>query len=69
MGKHIEGAVITQLKNKHDVKVDSVNKQIFILNGKSKKLPKRDDLGIGSWGKVDFLTNYCGYIKTYVAEF
>ena len=45
------------------------NKQIFILNGKSKKVSKKDDLGIGSWGKIDFLINHQGYRKSMVSEF
>jgi hypothetical protein len=51
MAKHNEMSAILGLKFKHDVKIDAINKQIFILNDKSKKVSKKDDLGIGSWGK------------------
>ena len=67
--KHNEMSAILGLKSKHDVKIDAMNKQIFILNGKSKKVSKKDDLGIGSWGKIDFLVNYQGYRKSMVSEF
>ena len=48
MSKHNEMSAILGLKSKHDVKIDAINKQIFILNDKSKKVSKKDDLGIGS---------------------
>ncbi len=67
--KHNEMSAILGFKFKHDVKIDAMNKQIFILNGKSKKAPKKDDLGIGSWGKIDFLINHQGYRKSMVSEF
>lgn len=69
MSKYNEMSAILGLKSKHDVKIDAMNKQIFILNGKSKKVSKKDDLGIGSWGKIDFLINHCSYRKSMVAEF
>lgn len=69
MSKHNEMSAILGLKSKHDIKIDTTNKQIFILNGKSKKAPKKDDLGIGSWGKIDFLINHQGYRKSMVSEF
>jgi hypothetical protein len=37
MAKHNEMSAILGLKFKHDVKIDAINKQIFILNDKSKK--------------------------------
>lgn len=36
---------------------------------KVKKYLKKDDLGIGSWGKIDFLINHQGYRKSMVSEF
>ena len=39
--KHNEMSAILGLKSKHDVKIDAMNKQIFILNGKSKKVSKK----------------------------
>lgn len=67
--KHTEMSAILSLKSKHDIKIDATNRHIFILNGKSKKAPKKDDLGIGSWSKIDFLMNYHGYRKSMVSEF
>lgn len=28
-----------------------------------------NDLGNKSWGKIDFLVNYCGYVQLFVPEF
>ena len=41
MAKHNEMSAILGLKSKHDVKIDAINKQIFILNDKSKKVSKK----------------------------
>jgi hypothetical protein len=40
------------------------------LNGKSNKgqFQPQHDLGNGSWGKIDFLVNHCGYRQMFVAE-
>lgn len=36
---------------------------------KVKKYLKKNDLGIGSWGKIDYLINHQGYRKSMVSEF
>lgn len=46
------------LRNKKTVKIDRKAKVISIPN-------ENIELGNGSWGKLDFLTNYCGYIITH----
>lgn len=67
--KHDEQKVIAQLSKKHDVKIKS--NQILVLNGKSTKgiFQPINDLGNKSWGKIDFLVNYCGYVQLFVPEF
>ena len=65
--KHNEDEVLFQLRKKHDVKIQG--KDILILNGKSKRSQKSDDLGNGSWGKIDYLCNHKGYIKRFVSDF
>lgn len=59
--------VLRSLSKKHDVRINGTD--ILVLNGKSKKKPKQHDLGNGSWGKIDYLVNYCGYRQYFVAEF
>jgi hypothetical protein len=61
--------VVSQLYKKHDCKIDSRAKTIQVLNGRSKKQQLKNDLGNGSWGKIDFLINHCGFVKISVAEF
>lgn len=67
--KHTEDRVLAQLLEKHDVRVNS-NKEVLILNGKSNKpqFRKKHDLGNKTWGKIDFLTKFCGYRLCFVAE-
>lgn len=67
--KHTEDEVLKALSKKSDCRIKG--KDIFVLNGKSQKaqfIPKHD-LGNGSWGKIDYLTNYCGYRQMFVSEF
>lgn len=67
--KHNEDEVLFQLRKKHDVRVTQ-NKEVLVLNGKSNKgqFQPQHDLGNGSWGKIDFLINHCGYRQKFVAE-
>lgn len=46
------------LRNKKTVKIDRKTKVISIPT-------ENIELGNGSWGKLDFLTNYCGYVITH----
>jgi hypothetical protein len=69
--KHTEDEVLKSLSKKHDVKINRITKEIYILNGKSSKpqFQKSDDLGNSSWGKIDYLTKHCGYRRMFTAEF
>lgn len=69
--KHRLDEVLQSLRLKHDCRVDSANKTIKVLNGKSKKpqFNLTNDLGNGSWGKIDYLQNVQGYRLMFVAEF
>lgn len=71
MKKYTEDEVLKSLFKKHDVKVFPERGTVEILNGKTKKgqFFKKNDLGGGSWGKIDFLVNYCDYHLVKVAEF
>lgn len=46
------------LRNKKTVKIDRKAKVISIPS-------ENIELGNGSWGKLDFLKNYCGYVITH----
>jgi len=59
---YVEHEVVNQLKKKNDLRI--VNKTIKILNQNGK-----GDIGIRSKGKIDFLTKYCGYQKSFVSSF
>jgi hypothetical protein len=65
--KHNEDEVLRTLRQKNDVRI--VGNQILILNGKNPKFQKQNDLGNGSWGKIDFLKNHKGYFLRNVSEF
>lgn len=64
--KHNEDEVLYRLRKKQDVRITQ-HKEILVLgkNGKN----KQNDLGNGSWGKIDFLVNHCGYRQYFVKEF
>jgi len=55
--KHTENDVLKSLQKKHDVIVNPNTKQVIVNVGTVKK----NDLGNGSHGKIDFLKNFCGY--------
>lgn len=46
--------VLRSLLRKNGLYIDNVRKEIEVLKNQT-------DLGNGSWGKLDFLENYCGY--------
>lgn len=65
--KHQLDEVLRSLGKKQDCKINGSS--ILVLNGKGKKHKKNHDLGNGSWGRIDYLVNYCGYTKYFVSEF
>ena len=55
------------LAKKHDVKVDE---RTFTISVLSKDSPiRKDDLGSGSWGKIDFLMHHQGFKLLHVTKF
>lgn len=62
--KHNLDEVIRSLSKKRDIQIDTRKKVLEILNP-----GKNQDLGNKSWGKIDYLVNYAGYIKLFVSEF
>lgn len=65
--KYSEDEVLSLLWKKHDVKI--IGTDICILNGTDPKFPKKNDLGNNSWGKIDYLKNYCDYKVINVSKF
>ncbi len=60
-----EHEVVVQLNKKHDIQINPNSIQIQILKGSGAK----NDVGIKSKGKIDFLTNYRGYHVSSVTKF
>lgn len=67
--KHSEGVVLQTLNRKRDVIVFESQKLIQVLTGENPKSPAAGDIGIHTWGKIDYLCNHCGYRQMYVGEF
>lgn len=51
--------VIKALSRKSDVRVNSTTQEVVVVKSSSKHA--KCDLGNGSWGKIDYLVNHCGY--------
>lgn len=67
--KYTPDEVIKALSRKHDCRVDPTRKTVMTLNGKDPKHSKSNDLGNGSWGKIDYLVNHNGFIHYSVSSF
>lgn len=52
--KYDEVSVCRSLSKKHDVNIDTQRKVIEVVKNNT-------TVGNGSWGKIDYLYNYCGY--------
>jgi len=60
---YVEHEVVVQLKKKHDIQIS--NGIVSVLTGNSAK----NDIGIRSKGKIDFLRKYCKYVVVTVRKF
>lgn len=65
--KHSLEEVLGTLYKRHDIKIDNHRKVIQVLTGNL--IPKQNDLGNKSWGKIDFLRNHCGFTLIKVDRF
>jgi hypothetical protein len=63
---HNVDEVTRVLNKKRDVKIDSRNKTVYLLDDPKKK---SSDIGTRSWGKIDYLTNHAGYARLYVSDY
>lgn len=50
-----EASVIRSITKKVDISVDYVNKVVQVKKDSN-------EVGNGTWGKIDYLCHYCGYI-------
>lgn len=53
-----ENSVVRVLNRNAGVKVDVINKTIVVVRDAS-------TVGNGTWGKIDYLVNYKGYVQTF----
>lgn len=54
-----EVSVIKALNRKRDVKVSQYDKRIEVTIDTT-------ECGNGTWGKIDYLVHYCGYVQLWV---
>lgn len=67
MKKHDENQDIRSLSKKKDIRFNFKTYTMEILNNGANN--KANDLGNGSWGKIDFLVNHCGWKRYFVSQF
>ena len=54
------------MAKKHDERKDLMSvSRIARINGNHIIIGDKSAVGIHTWGKIDFLVNYCGYVATY----
>lgn len=58
--KYDENKCLNSLARNHKVKV-ATNYDGHGIMLKCLEIPKENNIGIHSWGMIDFLVNYCGY--------
>ena len=56
-----EVSVIRALSRKKSIKIDMATKHVKVAKDAM-------DVGNGSWGKIDYLCHYCGYVQTFTAS-
>lgn len=54
-----EASVIRSLSRKSSIKINSIEKTIEVVKNNT-------EVGIGSWGKIDYLTKVHGYVVLFV---
>ena len=74
--QHNEEEVLKALRAKNDVKISGKTVLVLkdkVFNTKTKEIEdnpfKKNDLGNSSWGKIDYLCNYCNYNLNRVDNF
>lgn len=64
--QHNQYDAMKALSKKQDIRFTS-DSEILLLHYKSDK--RQNDLGNGSWGKIDYLVNHCGFRLVTVSSF
>ena len=59
--KHDEANVVRALNRKSEIKVDMITGCIEVVK-------EATNVGIRTWGKIDFLVNHCGYHQIFVTK-
>lgn len=73
--KHKLDEVLKELSRKNDVRVSGTVVMVLsdkVIDNKGNTIDnpqKKNDLGNGSWGRIDYLVNHCGYGIVKVAQF
>lgn len=62
MGKYDEASVVRSLSKNPNINIT----RNFVGKGVIEVKRGATTVGNGSWGKIDFLCNYCGYIYVFV---
>lgn len=62
MGKYNEDSVAKSLMSNSDIRINKIGKVVELIDNSA-------SLGNSTWGKIDFLTKYCGYTVCKVESF
>lgn len=61
MAKHDEVKVLRSLSRNKEVSVNTTNKTIYVSRN-------AQNVGNGTWGKIDYLIHYCGYTQGFTDD-
>ena len=61
MAKHDEVNVLRSLGRNKEVSVNTVNKTVTVSRD-------AQNVGNGTWGKIDYLVHYCGYTQLFTND-
>ena len=74
--KYIEHHIIQSLKKKEDIRINDTTVMVLarrIYDERREQYVdnpfRSNDVGNSSWGKIDFLTNFCDFKFAFVREF
>lgn len=56
-----EVSVVRSLSKKNSIHINTKTKVIEVIKD-------NNDVGNGSWGKIDYLTKFCGYVVLFVTN-
>ncbi len=62
-------SAVKTLKKKRDCLLDEQKRIIYLLSGRDKRNPRKNDLGNKSYGKIDYLCKHQAYSIVEVDDF